>query len=115
MLELARGEHERAALLLRESLDLFLALDERAGAILCLEGLAQHADARRDHALATRLLGCVAAQREALGFARAPVDRAAFDATLERAEAALGSPAFAAAWTIGRGLTLADAALLAAR
>jgi predicted ATPase/DNA-binding XRE family transcriptional regulator len=112
MAEFARADTARATALLLESLDLFRALDEQSGAILCLEGLAQLADSRGDHALAVRLLGCVDAQRAALGFARAPVDRATLDAVLARARAALGPPAFAAAWTLGRGLSLVDAAAL---
>ena len=94
-----------AAALLRRSLALHRELRDRWRMCSVLDDLAAVALAGGDEADAERaagLLGAAEAMREAIGTVIAPCERAQHDETLAGARAALGAPAFAAAWQRGR-------------
>jgi hypothetical protein len=54
------------------------------------------------------LLAAAAALRQALGTPVRPADRRAIEGALATAEVTLGAPAYAAAWTLGQALPLAQ-------
>jgi hypothetical protein len=108
-----RGEYERAAALLGES----LALSRDIGAKdLLAEGLSVLAwveAARGQAARGARLGGAARAVREALGVALPPYQQADQERAVQDMRAALGETAFAAAWAEGRALPLEEAVALA--
>jgi DNA-binding CsgD family transcriptional regulator/Tfp pilus assembly protein PilF len=63
-----------------------------------------------DAALAVRLLGAAASDREATGVPRLVRDAATYEDTLSLARGALEAGAFASAWRSGKGLTILAAA-----
>ncbi len=91
---------------LRESLGLRRAISDRLGIAECLEGLATVAVGQHQPERATRLLGAAEALRQAIGAPLPPVERLAFEATMQAARAPLGEQAFATAWAAGRALPL---------
>ncbi len=85
---------------------------ERIRVIRALEGCAR-SFSTADPEAAVRLAGATDAQRQALGTVYWPTERQSLDVWLARARTALGSAAYAAAWSDGRAWTLAQAVSLA--
>jgi predicted ATPase len=108
-LERDEGNHARARSLYAESLVLRRELDDRFALAQSLEDLAALAGREQQTARAVRLLGAGEAFCETLG-ARPPVAMAAeYERTVAEGRATLGEAAFAAAWTVGRALSLEEA------
>jgi predicted ATPase/transcriptional regulator with XRE-family HTH domain len=105
----AQGNYVRATALHRESLIVFRDLGQKRDMLLCLEGLAWAAEAEAQGERAAVLYGIVAALREATGALLPPLDRMNYAHSVERVRAALGAAPFAAAWDVGRGLSLEQA------
>ncbi len=97
------GERFVGALVLRRE------LGDRRGLAECLEGLAGTSVAAGLAASGARLFGAAEALREAIGAAVPPRDRDRYAEQVEAARTSLGPNAFAAAWTVGRALSLDDA------
>ena len=76
---------------------------------LHLENLAYVALGQGEPERAARLLGAAAALRAARWTPILPVDRPEHEDQVARTRAALGEPAFTAAWVAGRAMTLEDA------
>jgi predicted ATPase/DNA-binding CsgD family transcriptional regulator len=106
---LHRGESGRAAALFARGLDQFQALGVERGIPESLAGLAAVAAAGGAAGRAARLWGAAEALHEAGGTSPWPADRGEYDRHLPLARAALGEPAFAAAWAAGRALAPAAA------
>ena len=106
---LGRGDVPRAVAAFREALELALGLDMQWAIASALAGSAAVAAARGDQIAAATLLGAAATVREA-----SHQDRFAnfyhHAQTTETVRAALDEDAFAAAWEVGRQLTLDEAA-----
>jgi predicted ATPase/DNA-binding SARP family transcriptional activator len=98
----AQGDSETAQLLLRRSLSLCHELGKRRELAEPLEALAAVNRAEGQFVRAARLLGAAAALRDTTGPPVPPIDQAERVSALR---AALGVPAFAAAWAEGRRLT----------
>jgi hypothetical protein len=79
---------------------------EKAGLAECLEGLAGIAFRQNQGAHAAYLYGAAVALREAIGAPLPPADRTAYDLALAATRATLGDERFAAAWAVGRSLSL---------
>ncbi len=101
-----QGHYEQAVMQYKRSLALYREMDNRVGVGECLEGLASVADAQGQSRRAAQLFGASAALRAATGTSVPPVDRAAIDAAIGRAWAALGDEAFAQAWAAGKTMPL---------
>ena len=108
-LALRREDFAEAGRMLRESLRLFCDLDDGPGKIRSLERLASLALAQGREARAVRLLGAVAAAREAIGAPPPPSEREEGEQILEAARSALGGPAFGEAWADGQTTPLRQA------
>jgi hypothetical protein len=108
-LERDEGEYARARAFYEESLVLRRDLGHQFALAQSLEDFAVLAGRERQAERAIRLLGAVEAFCETIG-ARAPVaDRTDYERTVAAGRAALGQPAFTAAWAEGRTLSLEDA------
>lgn len=106
---IARSDYTQAEALYLESLTLCRAIGNTWFGAFCLEGLAEAAAAREQPERAARLCGSAAALREAI---RAPMpasSHAAHERIVAAVRAALGDPAFAAAWTTGQALSFDEA------
>ncbi len=101
-----QGQYERATMQHKRSLALYREMDNRVDVGECLEGLANVTDAQGQPQRAAGLFGASAALRAATGTSIQPVDRAAIDAAIGRARAALGDEAFAQAWAAGAAMPL---------
>ena len=99
---------DRAATLHHEALSLRVEHDLRTSWVDSLDALAAVMATTGRAADAARCLAAADQARRAIGCARRPVDRAAFDATLELLRSELGSTALAAAWAEGSMLSLDD-------
>jgi non-specific serine/threonine protein kinase len=93
---------DRAADLLAESLRVARVVGARWTIARGLECLALVAGARRQLAIAVRLLGSADALREQLRSPQLPTERASVEGTLKEARARLGEGAFSAMWALGR-------------
>jgi predicted ATPase/DNA-binding CsgD family transcriptional regulator len=104
-----QGDHATARALYEES----LALARRAGRKVAmasgLQGLAGVVAAQGEYTWAARLWGAAEAMREATGAPIPPVERADYERALVSARAQLGEKTFAAAWKVGRTMTLEQA------
>ena len=105
---LAAGDTAAARGHFGESLRIFGELGESA-IVWSLAGLAGVAVAQDAAELAARLWGAVEAERERSQRREAPASRAGYERARDRARAALGPDAFAAAWAEGRPMTLEQA------
>ncbi len=105
---LHRSDYERAQAFFMESLSLVKEFWDPYITEGCVNGLAALSAARGDHARAARLLGASAALCETFGLRRAPPDQADHERQVASTRSALGEIAFAAAWTEGRAMTLAE-------
>jgi len=104
-----RGDDGRAAALYRDSLTLYRDVGEKLGLAGCLEGVAMVAQAQGRAAQAALLHGAAAGLRAALGAPLPPVERAAHERSATALRETLGEDAFAAAWAVGRALSLEQA------
>lgn len=93
-----------------EALTLWGKLGDRRGRALAFEGLALVARARDLLHTAARLARAAAGEREVIRFPLPPRERIWYEPVVAELKAALGSPAFAAAWEAGRALPV-DAAV----
>jgi non-specific serine/threonine protein kinase len=107
--ELARGDIAAAAASYREALERWGHLRERIHLGSCLFGAARVTLASGHAEQAARLFGATEAFHTALGLVFPPDHRAELGRAVDRAQGALGAPAFAAAWQAGHALALADA------
>jgi tetratricopeptide (TPR) repeat protein len=105
-----RGDGRQALDLYRESLAILWDIGAKIEYAACLEVIASLAAAQQHPEHAARLFAAAAALRESFSSPLAPVDREEHEHALASAHAQLGEPAFAAAWSAGRALTL-DAAI----
>jgi predicted ATPase/DNA-binding SARP family transcriptional activator len=112
------GEVERAIALHGEALRAFARLGNAWGVAVCLDGFACLAADRGDFLGAARLFGAEDAVRQRAGVSRWRTIRAAHDAGVRAASAALGDDAWAGAHAQGAALTepeaIADALAFAA-
>ena len=106
---LAQNDYVRASAFLVQGLNLCGELGDRYVTQGCLQGLARVAHGTGHYERAVRLFGAAKALREVLGALLPPVDQADHDKSVASARAALGGPAFAAAWAEGRAMTLEQA------
>jgi DNA-binding NarL/FixJ family response regulator len=106
---LAQGEYQTARKSLMESLSIFQELGDRQTAVHCLEGFAAVAAAHSQPERAVRLLGAVAAVRDAMGGPGSPARRANLERILAGAHHSLSAEAYAAAWAAGRAMPLDEA------
>jgi predicted ATPase/DNA-binding XRE family transcriptional regulator len=110
-----QGALAEAERLCGESLDMYRALGPVAGAVACLECLAQvlcligDVDARQRLERAVRLLAATVAYRDAAGFALPAADKETRERSIAQLQDGLGIEHFTAAWAEGAGLTLAQA------
>jgi predicted ATPase/class 3 adenylate cyclase len=107
-----RGELAEAEVLGREALALDWELGDRrrcAEALEMLAATAGMAEPMRQGGRAARLLGAAAALREVLGAPQPPHQRADIEGAVAAAQATLGEEAWAAAFAVGRALTLEEA------
>ncbi len=107
LLALDAGDRAAAQMLCR-SLEIHHQLRDRWRACSVLDDLSALALASNDPAQAARLLGTADALRTAIGTVVAPCERTLHDQTVTRARAALGEPAFEAAWQQGHGTHVED-------
>jgi len=104
-----RGNDEQALASYRESLSLYHAIGHTSGIVGCIERLAGLAAAHGQLERAGRLLGAMAALRDAMGVPLAPADRPAVDRAVAAARLGLGDDVFVVISAEGRALTLGEA------
>lgn len=106
---LETGDSEGAWAHLRDSLDLFLELDEPRSAIEALTGLAGTMAAQGRHEDAVRLLAAMEAQREARGFEPRPCEKAVLKRWRAEVRNAVEAARLEVLWREGRALTFEGA------
>ena len=108
---LSLGDLGGADVLFRESLGLYQKLEHTRGITLCLAGLAGVASSVGQAERAARLLGIAKTALEAsnVPLPMGPADQAAYDRYLTATKAQLDPQVFAAAWEVGRRMTLSQA------
>jgi predicted ATPase/DNA-binding SARP family transcriptional activator len=99
---LAQGNVVVASELLREGLDLFQELGHKLGIAIALEALAAVRTVLDDSLHAVMLFGAAHALREAMGAPLPPVDRAAYDSTIDTCRAQLTEATFAEVWACAK-------------
>ncbi len=97
---------EKARALFEESLSVAREIGDKLNSTFYLEGLASVVAAQGEPVWAARLWGAAEARRESMGVPISPVERTAYERTVERVRAQLGEKAFATAWAEGRSMTL---------
>ena len=100
-----QGDHERAAALHHEALALFRELGDKEQIVCSLIKLAHLALIQGDSERAARLSGAVDAQREAIGAALLPDERADHVETVSAVRSKQAEAAFSAAWAAGRAMS----------
>jgi non-specific serine/threonine protein kinase len=103
----ALGDHGAARVRYVESLGVLDEIGDRWGICQTLDALGQLAAVEGQAERAALLLGAAEALCEATGAAQLR-DRADYERAVASAQQALGTPAFAATWSEGRGLSLAQ-------
>ena len=106
---LHKNDYDRGAALFAESLGLYRKIGDLNGIVICLAGMACMASARSHPERAACLFGAHEMLLEVSDMPIDPIDRIEYDRNLAAARAQLDDVAFAAAWTVGRGLTLEQA------
>jgi non-specific serine/threonine protein kinase len=104
------GDADQAAQRFVESLTLFQDHGNMTGIAFALEGVAATCQAQQHLTRAVELFGAAAALRTRIGFPVVQPDRSHYDRHVAALRAALGSEAFAAAWSAGHAMT-PDAAI----
>lgn len=107
---LAAGERDMAAERLREGLAIAFDIGHRGEMAYCLIGLAAAAVGDGAYERAARLLGAVAALREAIGIALETIEEERYETTVERVASELGAESYTALLEEGRTWSL-DAAV----
>lgn len=102
---IAGREYKTARSLFEESLALFRKMGNKTQMALCLESLAQVAAMQENSLWATRLWGCAAALREAIGSPLPPIERATYEQVVTEARKHSDEQEFAKAWEEGRRLS----------
>jgi predicted ATPase/DNA-binding CsgD family transcriptional regulator len=110
-----RGDLHQAEQQAHQALGLAREAGDQLGLVEALELLAQLAAAQDSPTEAVRLWAAAQAQREALGYARFPIDRPAHDAAVAKVRQTLGAEGFAGAWADGAQLSPEAAVAYAAR
>jgi predicted ATPase/class 3 adenylate cyclase len=105
----AQGDYGTARSLFMESLAVRHELGDKPGIVECLGVLAGVTATQDQPEWAARLLGAVAALRQAVGIPVPTYAQAEYDRGVAAARAALGDEVFAAAWAEGRAMTLDQA------
>jgi predicted ATPase/DNA-binding CsgD family transcriptional regulator len=103
--EAHRGEHAAARVLYEESLEMVRKIGDKLNIAFILEGMASLLVTQAEPAQAARLWGAAEALRESMGTPIWPVERAAYERSVERVRAQLGEKPFATAWAEGRTMT----------
>jgi hypothetical protein len=109
----SQAEHDAACRHFGESLVLCQRQGYSGHLLECLAALARVAAAEQQPARAARLFGVAAAYREAGSLDQPSAPSTADECQMAAARAALGEPAFAAAWAEGQAMTLDQAVVLA--
>jgi hypothetical protein len=99
----------RAAELFAESLSLFRDAGDRRGLAECLAGLAGVAAVAVQPVRAAQLFGASEALLEAIGARLSASNLDDYERNLTHARKSLDAPAFAAAWSAGRAMSLEQA------
>jgi len=113
-LALRQGDVERAAPLVTEALHLGRDVGAQGVIVNSIEVLSLVASARGRHQVVARLLGAAEAVRERMRMAARPTEQQYVADAVAEARTRLGEIEFAAAWAIGRGLSLDQVEGLAA-
>jgi len=103
------GQGEHAEALFRESLAMFQRVGNQRGIAECLAGLAGLFAEVGSLEKAAQLLSAASAIQDESGAAWWPADRVEVERNLALIKAALDEPAFEAAWTAGKGMTIDQA------
>ncbi|HLV79193.1 MAG TPA: tetratricopeptide repeat protein, partial [Chthonomonadaceae bacterium] len=104
-----QGEHARAWAISEQSLAIKREVGDRWGIAYSLEAFAALAAALGQAERAAKLFGTAEALREALSAPLRPSEKGDHDRAVASAQARLPAETFAAAWTLGRALTLDQA------
>jgi hypothetical protein len=102
LVALLRGDLARARTILREALDLSLALNNRWYTAYCLEGFGSLAALEQDGERAARLFGAADALRSAVNAPQTPFDQALYQGFVLGARALCGEEHYAEAFAAGR-------------
>jgi predicted ATPase/transcriptional regulator with XRE-family HTH domain len=108
-LALAQGDAPQAAACFTESLVRYRELGHQEGISVCLAGSAGAAGGLGQPARAARLFGAAERLRATIGAIGQPIERAAYERSVASVRAQLDQETFAAAWAMGRALTLHQA------
>jgi hypothetical protein len=108
-----RGQREHGADQLTESLTLYRATGTHMLLTWAIEGMALVAAAQEDMTSAVRLYSAMTAVAQATSFGLVPLNRAAYEDTLARAQQQLEGDAYAAASAEGQSVTIDEAIALA--
>jgi predicted ATPase/Tfp pilus assembly protein PilF len=103
------GDYMRAKALEGESLKLEVELGNKRGLADSFENVARIADAMREDDRSAVLFGAAEALRVRLGFPPFPLDGDTNQRRIAKLRARLGESAFAAAWEVGREMSLDEA------
>jgi predicted ATPase/DNA-binding CsgD family transcriptional regulator len=104
-----RGEYGRALDYYRQTLPLWLELQDPHGAADSLAGFGASLEGLGDLEGSARILGAAAAVYERLGFPKSRYSQALRGDIMSRLQEKLGDQAFRAGWDAGRQLTLSEA------
>jgi ATP/maltotriose-dependent transcriptional regulator MalT len=104
------GELQRAEELFEQSLALVREIDDRWITVLLLREIGCLLLEQNRTERAARVLGAADRHRSEIGLELEPQELAEYDRAVERARAELGAQAFQAAWSLGRAMTLDEAA-----
>lgn len=104
-----QGDYVAARALHEESLTISREVGNKSGIADCLDALAELARQEQQERRAASLWGAATVLREEIGVPRSPEDQELFDRWFAEARSALGDTAFAAAWEVGRAMTLDQA------
>jgi tetratricopeptide (TPR) repeat protein len=100
------GQGERAEALFRESLAMFQRVGNQRGIAECLAGLAGLFAEQGSVEKAAQLMSAASAIQDEAGAAWWPADRVEVERNLVLIKGALAEPAFEAAWTAGKSMTI---------
>jgi predicted ATPase/DNA-binding SARP family transcriptional activator len=104
-----RGDPERAAALSADGLSRYFEIGDRRGVAGFLWLMAADAIAQGRSVRAARLLGAAESLHQAVGSAPSPSWRAKYERNVAAVRTALGEEAFAAAWAVGRQMSMEQA------
>ncbi len=102
---LRRGDHEQAALLLRESIRIAQETGDQATIASCLERFAQLTTAEERFGQSARLFGAAETLRKTSGSPRSHADLASLELALDAARLRLDETAWTRAWNEGRAMS----------